>query len=964
MTKRLIREGMCRASVAVAAWLLSVACGFGQTTAGTEALPVNKWVKLSLNPAAGYVWSSPVYAPDRGQLLHWGSTDIRTGGRLGFEKGVSRNDVVALDAASGDWVSDYAGDDKAHVGIAGVSGCGGMLPSGRPRPSHVLQGGCYDSRRGQVIYTMKGLMAAYDPKTKTWKDLGAKTIMPFPAYEYGSGIATNPRTEFAGGPPVYGAGACYDPENDEIILFPHFDAKNIALRDATGQITGHYGTFRYRFQENTWRLVSDTFGSGEVRQSRARLQAVMAAASKAMDAAWTLRRTPDAGQATAAGRQLAACQSGQEPVDGWLGNAAAALAANKPADAMKPLRDALWAMNETLDTTLRVEPPARCGAPMVYDSKNKVIVLFGGYTDLARTDLPPQTPGMQDFNTGLNDTWLYDCRTRQWRELACKTRPPTGAFACRMPMMAFDPESGLVLLVTLNGSAGNAQKVFDTDTGLTKLVEPAVGAATVTLWTLDVAKGEWLQRDVQAWPGGLSVLASGGGSSSPATPMPTSMFGFDVKRRLLLVIQREKEGQATLAMKLDLDRLAAAPAPARVVPPPVKPQEIPADDPAWTARLRTLPANTWTPARPLREPNRRDWGNLSVDPVRGWVVYFGGGHASYQVNDVTVYATGANAWVPAVGDFNSFITPQGWEGSTLGYRGGPPCGHQRNAYQSFDGRLYILVGTDERTSIGSVGNPWNYVFHADRDCVRFYDIDRGGVWRETRIAAIERPDKVPYHTNVHLVDPAGRIISLIRQPEGGMAGRIFRYVYSGRIDKFFVSLYDIRADKLLVREVPKPYPELAEPESRPFCYLAGQGRVFFMGTRPDERAMAADPKKKTMKQVTWLYDVQANAFTELSPIHTPPPAAVQVVEYVAGQKCVLAVIGNEQWVYSFETQDWAPLPLTVEGGAKMGVSGPFGQLVWVEKYGVFVNIFNGTWVMRPDLSRAAREGSAAARAVN
>jgi len=43
--------------------------------------------------------------------------------------------------------------------------------------------------------------------------------------------------------------------------------------------------------------------------------------------------------------------------------------------------------------------------------------------------------------------------------------------------------------------------------------------------------------------------------------------------------------------------------------------------------------------------------------------------------------------------------------------------------------------------------------------------------------------------------------------------------------------------------------------------------------------------------------------------------------------------------------------MAVEGGGKLGVSGPYGQLVWVEKYGVFVNLSGSTWVMRPDFGK-------------
>ena len=292
--------------IALIVWPLLAAPGPAGEAGGAAGLPVNKWTQLPSRREPGYVWSSPVYVPSRGQLVHWGSTDIRTGGRLGFEKGTSRNDALALDASTGNWISDYPSDEKAAVGIAGVTGGGGMLPSGRPKPSHVMQGGCWDSKREQVVYTMKGLMAAYDPKTKIWKDLGAKTVMPFPAFEYSSGIAANPRTEFAGGPPVYAVGTCYDPVNDEILLFPHFDAKNISLRDATGQISGHYGSFRYSFKDNTWRPVADSFGSEETQKARKNLIAIMAKTSSAMDAAWLLNRKPDAAKAAAADKQLEA----------------------------------------------------------------------------------------------------------------------------------------------------------------------------------------------------------------------------------------------------------------------------------------------------------------------------------------------------------------------------------------------------------------------------------------------------------------------------------------------------------------------------------------------------------------------------------------------------------------------------------------------------------------------------------
>jgi hypothetical protein len=214
---------------------------------GAKDLPVNTWARLDTGAEPGYIWSAPVWAPSRSQLLHWGGQEGNQG---------SRNDVRAFDSAAGDWGSDYESDPP--IGATGLSygGVGSLLKSGRPRPFYVIQGGCWDSKREQAVYTMKGLMAAYDPKAKTWTNLNARTVMPHPFCYYEEKV-TSIRTEVAGGPPVFGVGTCYDPVNDEIVLFPHFDAKNVSLRDATGQITGHYGTFRYSFKENLWTPVSD-----------------------------------------------------------------------------------------------------------------------------------------------------------------------------------------------------------------------------------------------------------------------------------------------------------------------------------------------------------------------------------------------------------------------------------------------------------------------------------------------------------------------------------------------------------------------------------------------------------------------------------------------------------------------------------------------------------------------------------
>ena len=53
-----------------------------------------------------------------------------------------------------------------------------------------------------------------------------------------------------------------------------------------------------------------------------------------------------------------------------------------------------------------------------------------------------------------------------------------------------------------------------------------------------------------------------------------------------------------------------------------------------------------------------------------------------------------------------------------------------------------------------------------------------------------------------------------------------------------------------------------------------------------------------------------------------------------------------EWVYSLKHNIWAPLPT---GGAKIRFTGPYGQVVYVARYGVLVQPRPPTAVMRPDV---------------
>ncbi|MFP4057826.1 MAG: kelch repeat-containing protein, partial [Candidatus Brocadiia bacterium] len=493
-------------------------------------LPLNQWVKLDTPREAGYTYSQPVYVPSRGAVLHWGAV---AGGDY---RAWMRNDVRAFDAQALRWRPDYPVAEKlpglktgssAGKGLSYV-GHGEMLACGTPAPSMIANGVCYDSTRDQVVVTMKGLMAAYDPKARKWRHVEAKTVL------YGQ--------EVPGGPPVYGVGTAYDPVNDQIVLFPQWGGKNVDRRELTGEVSAHLGTFRYSFEDDTWRRVGHTFGSDTVRAARQRTLALMGELSTLLDGAWRLRRQPRPAEAKVLGEKLAALRdraagaAGQMPKGagraigqalGPLAAAAASAATGRPSAALSRGSEALRRLDAVLDGPLRVQPPPRCGTPLVTHPEAKVIVMFGGHSGLVRTDLEDArhhggAPG------ALNDTWLYDLATRQWHELPCPRRPlPT-----LWPKMVYDPASRLVLLVTRTGPWANKKE------------------RVITLWGLDVTEGRWSKLHQQPW-----TWDYGAGHATGWRPDPFEV-ALDRDDGLLLLTQNVRQDRTPVeqvfAFRLDI----------------------------------------------------------------------------------------------------------------------------------------------------------------------------------------------------------------------------------------------------------------------------------------------------------------------------------------------------------------------------------------------------------------------------
>jgi len=256
--------------VVVVAWFSSdPAVAAGPPTSVRE-LPINQWQGI---PVSHRAWgNNMVWCPTRKQLLHYD----------GFT-------VQAFDAAKGKWVADYPrleekgyGFPKWSTGHRGVSlkGRGHMLPSGVPCPAQTINGLTWDSKRNRMLLVTCGLMAAYDPETRKWEQIVCETEW-------------DGRT-VKGAPELYGQGVGYDPVNDEVVLFPHWQGArphdpyiwlDKSRIDIDGRYSGHLGTFLFSFKDNTWRAVRDHLGTPEVRAARAEVLEALKLTSTAFDEA-------------------------------------------------------------------------------------------------------------------------------------------------------------------------------------------------------------------------------------------------------------------------------------------------------------------------------------------------------------------------------------------------------------------------------------------------------------------------------------------------------------------------------------------------------------------------------------------------------------------------------------------------------------------------------------------------------
>lgn len=287
--------------------------------------------------------------------------------------------------------------------------------------------------------------------------------------------------------------------------------------------------------------------------------------------------------------------------------------AGKPgADAVGEAREA-WLTLVRLGWALNAEPAPRNYPNMAYDAETKRIVLFGG----------------EGEHGAMNDTWVYDCKTRAWTEA--------------LPALAPSQRCG-------HGMAAAKGKAY-------------IAGGFEPFGSMSYCAGLWARLPVDVWEFDLAantwrMLSKSDGKALPTGMQPPYELKLDAEGRKLawkgdILSYGQKKGEVTGAIELPGND--AGTSQAGVAPGVLKVRSV-GFDPAWyekvpaadagafSATLKGLPPNKWVNVKPPVQHVNRDWGTTVLDLDRDQLLHWAGGHSSHCGTDVAHFSLALNRW--------------------------------------------------------------------------------------------------------------------------------------------------------------------------------------------------------------------------------------------------------------------------------------------------------------------------------
>ena len=301
------------------------------------------------------------------------------------------------------------------------------------------------------------------------------------------------------------------------------------------------------------------------------------------------------------------------------------------------------------------EPPPRMSTRLVTDTKNKVMVMFGGDAQ----------------SRYLADTWIYDTRTRRWRQSKAAGGPPARAGH----FTVYDPGTGWVIV----GGGYNRRDLRD-------------------MWAYNAAVDRWMKLKGEA-PAGWHIAADIAPEESLIVLTAASKRPGDTKSCNEIYPVR-----TTYAFKISREGLVNE----SVKPVPHGPmlKRDPAEvlagakaDPerrrVQLDRTRRMPLNQWVHFdNPGRAAPLRTWGSCSFDTDQSRIIYWGGGHCGYGGSDYDFYDVEENTWIssPVVAEYPERAWDLGINPAGVTFRGAPFMRHGRKVY-AYDPVSKLIVNT-------------------------------------------------------------------------------------------------------------------------------------------------------------------------------------------------------------------------------------------------------------------------------
>ncbi len=537
-------------------------------------------------------------------------------------------DTEEFDLATASWINAYPPAVASGRPVSGPVGedyskarekMGNSGPELFYKDGELLRPGCggqwqttklnyefaYVPDNGKVYAYLYDKTICYDPVSRLWQDTGAK---PRPSCR------------------IWGS-MCYDPLNKEI-LHSGGDGGSATI-----------GTFVYSLEKNEWRKLE--FGSARLKELSAKAKDLRWQAKALLGACanrFAVSETAAEAKAdlaakanelaTAAGNLASEVKSAtladHEKTAGQVAArrlvaAAEALMAATPslsgkiaAPNVAAIRAVRVSVEQSVDA-LAAEPPGRARSQSAYDPVHKKIVLFGG----------------DGLDRVLADTWVYDCATRSWEQKFPEKCPAPRAGH----IFAWLPKASRFVL-----AGGYSRDWLEQE-----------------VWTYDLAADAWkllLHVPLVDEDWGRQKFSH----DCPRITARTNMVGAVDENDVLICPDPQGGGLVTWGCKIDAIKIDEAGTAARAstsgaytfnrIDPAVW-EKAAKPEPEKTRQLLTdLPANQWTALKfPLYAPGATNrWGTTAYDVDRHQLLFWGGGHATSQEDDVSHFSVLGGFW--------------------------------------------------------------------------------------------------------------------------------------------------------------------------------------------------------------------------------------------------------------------------------------------------------------------------------